>query len=203
MLVCPGSESFLMQKNFCHRLLLLMLFAAPIHAQTAVDLQGHPVQLLAHADTRLVVLFFVASDCPISNRYIPEMQRIHNEFSAQHVAFWWVFPNPSDTPAIVSAHQREYSIEGETILDTAQSLVHLAHATATPEAALFRVDHQQLIPLYRGRIDDRYLAFGKERPHPAHHDLEDAITTALNGRPIAHAVTPPVGCSIVPVTSVQ
>ncbi len=190
-------------RNLCSCLLFFTLSGAPITAQLGMDLHGQPIPQLAQQDTHLVVLFFLASDCPISNRYIPEMDRIRSEFAARHVAFWWVFPNPGDTAAVVSAHEREYSMQGNTVLDTKQTLVQSAHASATPEAAVFRVENGNLSQLYRGRIDDRFLTLGTERQHPAHHDLEDAITEALEGRPIAHPVTRPVGCSIVPLAAMQ
>ena len=34
---------------------------------------------IAPAGTKAVVLFFAASDCPISNRYIPEIERLDGE----------------------------------------------------------------------------------------------------------------------------
>jgi hypothetical protein len=51
--------------------------------------------------------------------------------------------------------------------------------------------------VYRGRVDDRYLAIGREKPQPEHHDLELALTAALNGRIIPQPAGPPVGCSVV------
>jgi hypothetical protein len=190
-------------RNLCTCILFVTLILPRTQAQLGVDLHGQPVRELGQQDTRVVVLFFVASDCPVSNGYIPEMDRIRSEFAARHAAFWWVFPNPSDTAAVVSAHEREYSMRGDTILDTRQTLVHLAHASATPEASVFRVEKGSMAQLYHGRIDDRFLALGKERPHAAHHDLEDAIAAALDGQPIAHPITRPVGCSIVPLAAVS
>jgi len=190
-------------RNICRCILFFTLILPRTQAQLGVDLHGEPVQALTQPDTRLVVLFFVAGDCPVSNRYIPEMDRIRSEFVTRHAAFWWVFPNPSDTAAVVSAHEREYSMKGDTILDTRQTLVHLAHASVTPEAAVFRLENGRLVQVYRGRIDDRFLALGKERPHAAHHDLEDAIAAVLDGQPIAHPITRPVGCSIVPLAAVS
>ncbi len=41
-----------------------------------VDLHGKALHRLAPEGTRAVVLFFAASDCPISNRYVPEITRL-------------------------------------------------------------------------------------------------------------------------------
>src|SRR5580692_2751021 len=57
----------------------------------ATDLQGHEVDNLATSGTRAVVLIFAATDCPISNRYVPEIARLDHELASRGVAFWWVF----------------------------------------------------------------------------------------------------------------
>jgi len=168
----------------------------------ATDLQGRPVERLDSSGSKAVVLIFAATDCPISNRYIPEIARLQKEFGAQHVAFWWVFPNPEDTVAVVRRHELDYSIHAATIIDAKQDLVRMAHVSVTPEAAVFAVENGQLREAYHGRIDDLYFAFGRERPSATHHDLEDAISALLAGRPIASAGRAPVGCSIIPLTLV-
>jgi thiol-disulfide isomerase/thioredoxin len=185
------------------RIVLTGLFAvqlcqSAITAQTfGTDLKGRPVRDLAGTGTRYVVLMFAASDCPICNRYVPEIARLAHEYSSRGVRIWWVFPNPEDTLSVVAKHNQEFSIREQTVLDTQQTLVHLAHVTVTPEAAVFKIDEDGMHEIYSGRIDDRYLAIGKEKPQPDHHDLELALTAALNSQRIPQPVGPPVGCSVV------
>jgi hypothetical protein len=180
---------------------VLALFAVASKSQApadfGTDLHGHPIRELAGAGVRVVVLIFAASDCPISNRYVPEIARLTNEFSRQAVRFWWVYPNSGDTAPIVEKHNRDFSIDGESLLDSKQSLVALAHTTVTPESAVFVVAGGALHEVYHGRIDDRYLDIGKERPQAQHHDLETAISAAIAGKPVPQPGGPPVGCSIV------
>ena len=166
------------------------------------DPHGHPISTLAGPGARVVVLFFAASDCPIANRYVPEISRLTKEFAANppgtgDVRFWWVYPNPGDTAQVVAGHNRDYAITADTILDPRQSLVHLAHATVTPEVAVFLVEGRELHEVYHGRIDDRYISLGQERLHAEHHELEAAIVAALAGKPVPQPGGPPVGCSIV------
>jgi hypothetical protein len=169
----------------------------------AVDLQGRPVERLHSGGTKVVVLIFASTDCPISNRYIPEITRLQKKFGAQHVAFWWVFPNPEDTAAVVRKHELEYSMQAATIIDDEQDIVRMAHVSVTPEAAVFAVDNGQLRETYHGRIDDLYFAFGQARPTATHHDLEDAVKAVLAGHPTAQAAHGPVGCSIVPMAMAE
>lgn len=186
-----------------HSVFFTALTLASAHPSAATqpdfgtDLQGQPVHQLTRPGTRLVVLFFAATDCPISNRYVPEISRLTQEFAARGVHFEWVYPNPADTAPVVADHNRDFSITGDSLLDPHQTLVALAHATVTPEAAIFLVEGDQLREVYHGRIDDRYISLGQERPQPQRHDLEDAIAAALAGKPLPNPGGPPVGCSIV------
>lgn len=131
--------------------------------------------------------------------YIPEIHWLQSEFAANGVRFWFVYPNPEDDASVVRAHDREFSVTTSTALDTHQSLVQRAHVVAPPEAAVFVSDGSGLREVYHGRIDDRYLSFGHERPRVLHHDLEEAIRAVLAHRPVPPQGSDPVGCAIMPL----
>jgi hypothetical protein len=180
-------------------ILLLSCPAAALAAQPlGLDLNGRPIDRLAAPGSPAIVLFFAASDCPISNRYVPEIERLEREFTPAGVRFWWVYPNPDDTAEIVRHHQQQFDIHADVVLDNQQQLTALAHATITPEVAILVPAGTALREVYRGRIDDRYLSLGQERPSANRHDLEDALHALLANRPIPPPGGPPVGCSIVP-----
>ena len=179
---------------------LSLLLTPTIHAfagaplDFGVDLRGNPIRELAGPGVRVVVLIFAATDCPISNRYVPEIARLNKEFSSQGVRFWWVFPNLSDNADVVSQHNKDFAIHENSLLDISQATTHRANATITPEAAIFTADMREV---YHGRIDDRYLGIGQERPQASRHDLELAISAALAGKPVPQPGGPSIGCSIV------
>ena len=50
--------------------------------------------------------------------------------------------------------------------------------------------------VYRGRIDDRYVAFGKMRPAPTVRDLEQVLEAIIAGKEVKTKVTKAVGCFI-------
>jgi hypothetical protein len=164
------------------------------------DLNGQPITRLSTPGTEAIVLFFVASDCPISNRYFPEMQRIESKFSPQHVVFWFVYPNVGETSEAVRRHEAAYGAEGHILLDPHHNLVAFTHAKVTPESAVLvpqRVDTETLRTVYHGRIDDRYLEIGRERPAATQHDLERAIVDVLQHRFVRPPDGSAVGCGIV------
>jgi hypothetical protein len=78
-------------------LLGVCLLALATATMVAVDLDGRPVTL-ADPGSRAVVLFFAASDCPISNRYVPEMQRLARQVEPLGVRVWFVYSNPQIPP---------------------------------------------------------------------------------------------------------
>lgn len=166
-------------------------------ADFGTDLHGQPIRDLAGPGSRIVLLFFAGTDCPISNRYVPEIKRLTQKYGPKGVRFWWVYPNASDTAKVVADHNRDYAITGDTILDPKQSLVNRSRVTVTPEAAIFLIEGGELREIYHGRIDDRYLDIGQERPQPQHFDLETALFAALAGETVPQPGGPPVGCSIV------
>lgn len=153
-----------------------------------------PDPFASHARVR--VLLFVRTDCPITNRYAPELARIADEFKGRSVEFWLVYPDASETDRKIQEHIADYHFPGSPLHDPAHALVKRAHATVAPEAAVF--DSAGDLK-YHGRIDDRYIDIGKTRPAAQSHDLEDAIAAVLTGKSIAQPVTRAVGCSLADV----
>ncbi len=160
-----------------------------------LDLSGNPHDPFASAAHARVFLF-VRTDCPITNRYAPEIQRIAQEFTSRGVQFWLVYPDSSETPQAIEQHIAQYAFPGVPLRDPHHELVKRARVTVAPEAAVF--DSAGAL-MYRGRIDDRYVDFGKARAAPQTHDLEDAIAAVLAGRPVAKAETHAIGCSLADV----
>lgn len=158
----------------------------------AVDLDGKSVNPLQRNDGKLVVLLFVRTDCPISNRYAPEIQKLSSRFAA-HTAFYLVYPIKTETPEQIRQHLSDFGYHLEALRDPELALVHSSQVRVTPEAALFTGDGQLL---YHGRIDDRFEDFGRARPAPTTHELSDAIDAAIAGKNIATTSAPAVGCFI-------
>ena len=65
--------------------------------------------------------------------------------------------------------------------------------SVTPEAVVFLAGGKLI---YRGRIDNRYEELGRSRPVATTHELDDAITAAINGKMPAVTAARAVGCSL-------
>jgi thiol-disulfide isomerase/thioredoxin len=141
---------------------------------------------------KAVVLLFVRSDCPISNRYAPDLERIYEKYSPRGVDFRLVYPESGLTVSALAKHREEYGYTIPALLDTRHQYVKRAGAHITPEAAVFV--HGELI--YLGRIDDRYADIGKARREATRHDLEEVLGAIVAGKSIRRRETKAVGCTI-------
>lgn len=175
--------------------LTLSIGVAPAAAQpSALTLDDRRVEVLSpRAGLGATVLIFTATDCPISNRYAPEVKRLHERFAASGVRFVLVYANPHDRPDAIREHVAKFAYPPamDVVRDPAHELVAFAHATTSPEAVVFdAIGHA----VYRGRIDDRFASVGVDRQTATRRDLFDALTAIVEGRPVATPVTPAVGC---------
>lgn len=140
------------------------------------------------------VLLFVSSDCPVSNGYAPEIQRICDAGRGRGVTCTLVYEDTSiDAPA-VRAHLDQYRFRNlAAVIDRDRALAKRVKATVTPEAVV--VARGGAVK-YRGRIDDQYIALGKPRQVVTSHDLRDAIDAVAGGHPVVHPETQAFGCFI-------
>jgi hypothetical protein len=161
-----------------------------------VDLAGRPVNPFAKGNkVSANVFLFVAVDCPISNKYAPELKRLVNEFEPKGVLFWFVYTDPDITPESIRKHAQEFGLSGRMIYDRKLVLARKSRAEVTPEAALFSPSGDIL---YHGRIDDRFPVLGKERLQATDRTLATAITSFLAGRSLPVSEAKAVGCRIPP-----
>lgn len=173
-------------------LLLATTSASATGPTRVLDLDGRAVNpLVPDARTVATVLVFATTDCPISNRYAPDIQRLAARFERQGIRFVLVYPVGTDTPAIVREHLKKFSYAIPAVRDTAQELVKHTGVSVSPEVAV--LDPRARV-VYRGRIDDRYVDFGKDRPVPTQRDLERTLDAVVAGTAIAVRETRAVGC---------
>lgn len=159
----------------------------------AKDLNGvsHTFFSETNASARAVVFIFVLPDCPVCNSYAPELKRLRRAFP--QIEFYLVYADPDVAAADARQHSKDYDFGFPGLLDPTHQLVHTFGATRAPEAAVFSPNGKLL---YRGRIDDRYVTYGKRRDHPQRRDLQNALRDILKNKPARWPDEPPIGCYI-------
>ena len=145
----------------------------------------------AGAAERPLVLIFTRTDCPIANRYAPELRRLFSVYSAK-ADFRLIYVEPEITDQQMERHRSEYSLTIPAINDRDRKYVHVAAATVTPEAAVFVGGRL----VYRGRIDDQFAGFGVARREPYRHDLDEVLAAIAAGKTPPLRETKAVGCAI-------
>ena len=175
-------------------LALLLVTAGPAVAWPVrvIDLAGKSVNPLALPAGRVAtVLVFTTTDCPISNRYAPEIQGLAARFAKQGIGFTLVYPVGTATTAVIRDHLKQYGYPMAAVRDSAQELVRHTGVQVTPEVAVIGAGGRVL---YKGRIDDRYIELGKDRLQPTDRTLERALDAIVQGKPVAVRETRAVGC---------
>jgi peroxiredoxin len=142
---------------------------------------------------KAILLFFVTIDCPVANSYVPEMNRIRDDYAGRGVVVWAVQADTTVPSPKVVDYAKEYRYGFPLVIDPQQSLVKLTGAAVTPEAVVLSPEGQVL---YHGRIDNRVEDFGKQRPQATVHDVRDALDAVLAGKSVEHPSTRSIGCAI-------
>jgi hypothetical protein len=123
------------------------------------------------------VFVFARTDCPAVNRTAPELTRLAKEFQGRHVAFYLVYPDPNENKRALENHMAAFGFPGIPMRDPDHVLENRSHATVASEAAVF--DPAGNLK-YHGRVDE----------------LEAAITSVLEGKPVIHPETRAMGCPL-------
>lgn len=169
-------------------------------------LDGRTMQLLGPS-ARASALFFIATDCPISNWYAPTIQQVCREYAARGVGCALVYedvdlgasPKPLDDTVRTHLEEYRYGPTFPAAVDRTRAVATRANATITPSVVL--VDRAGEVR-YRGRIDNAYADLGRPRQKVTSHELRDALEAVTAGRRVAVPHTEAVGCYIVDPASI-
>lgn len=176
-------------------MVVVCLTSSPLTSSSqsfATDLEGKPFDPFHAAQGKVVVLIFVRTDCPVSNRYTPTIQQLSAK-DADKAIFFLVYPSKKETADSIRKHDRDFGYTLATLRDPQHLLVKQSQAQITPEAAVFDAGRRLV---YHGRIDNLYEDFGHSRKSATTHELADAIEAAIAGRTLSGNATPAVGCYI-------
>ncbi len=157
------------------------------------DVSGKPYRLPGPGECQVQVIIFVSHDCPIANAYAPEIKRLCEAFQDRGAAFCIVYAERDLALETARRHAQEYGYCCPVILDPELKLARRLGATKVPEAVVLSPRGDLL---YQGRIDDRYVDYGKRRPVVRSHDLRNAVEAVLTGKPVANQRTEVIGCDI-------
>jgi hypothetical protein len=163
----------------------------PFHVQQAADVDGRVHELGGRRDVKATVLVFLGPECPISQRYVPELNRIAAEKGTNAIQFYGVISSPSLARTQAVTFVSEYAITFPVLFDDAGRLARWLRPTHMPEAFVLNQDGKTV---YHGRIDDWYESPGKPRAVVRNRELRDAISALQSGKAPRKSFVRPVGC---------
>lgn len=157
----------------------------------ATDLAGQTRRLGEAPPTKAVVFIFLGPECPISQRYVPKLNRLAAAQDTNAVEFFGVIAGQSMTRTQAVAFAKDYAIQFPVLFDDGLALARWLRPTHMPQAFVLKPDGDIV---YHGRIDDWYESPGKPRAAAQHHELRDALSAVLAGKSPPRIFAPPVGC---------
>ncbi len=163
---------------------------------TLDDFRGKSHALSDLEDKRLVVTYFMGTECPLAKLYGPRMEELYQQFSAQGVAFLGISSNVQDSITELAAHARSHGITFPLLKDLSNNVADQFGATRTPQ--VFVLDEKRQIR-YCGRIDSQYTfgsGVGLAQPQPKRRDLAIALEELLAGHNVSVPATEARGCLI-------
>jgi peroxiredoxin len=144
-------------------------------------------------EKRAVVLFFVMTDCPLANGYVPEMNRIRAEYGSRGVALYAIQTDNTIPDADVRKYVKDFGYTFPVLHDPKLTLARFTGATVSPQVAVLSPAGDVL---YLGRIDNKVEDISKPRYAATEPELRNALDAVLAGKAPKVARTRAVGCSI-------
>ena len=157
----------------------------------SLDLDGH-IHSLPATDRRTTVVIFLSPECPIARRAVPTLNALAKDWSEKSVSLVGVFSDPSLDRVAAAKFAGEFGVLFPIVLDPGGELARQFQPRRTPEAFVLTAAGAIV---YRGRIDDSFVAVGKANAVVKAHDLADAVGQSLAGQLVVNTVTEPVGCA--------
>jgi peroxiredoxin len=166
---------------------------------TATDSNGK-AETLSTFHGKYVVLEWHNNGCPYTQKHYTSgnMQSLQKEWTAKGVVWFTVISSAPGQQGYVTASQENaymgkvHASPTAALLDPEGKLGHLYDAKTTPQMVV--IDPSGKV-IYDGAIDNRAT------PDPsdvkgADNYLNDALSAAMSGKPVANAYTRPYGCSV-------
>jgi hypothetical protein len=139
---------------------------------------------------RVQVAVFLAFDCPISQKYIPTLNQLYNQYQGSQIEWLFIVPGKHNRQA-QQDFIREFGVQFNVQQDPKLLLVKSFGAMVTPEVIIRKKDI-----LYRGAIDNWFYELGQYRQTVTATYAADALKAIQLGNEPDIRETKAIGCPI-------
>ena len=119
---------------------------------------------------------------------IPEMEKIHKEYSEKGITFIGINSNKEETVEEIKEHAKKNNLSFIILKDFRNIIADKFKASFTPEVYVLNSDFELL---YHGRIDD-----SRKIKNVKSEDLRKALDEILAGKEVSVKNTKAFGCTI-------
>lgn len=154
-----------------------------------LDVDGNEIRA---AESKTIVLFFLSTDCPLSESYLTQIKEFQDTYSKEQFFFCQVYPgnflNSKDLKSFLS----KYKIAMPVAYDSENKLCVKLNAKATPQVVVLSGD----AILYSGQIDNRASDLQFKKLNATSFYLRDVLDAISKGQQPSVKFTEPIGCII-------
>lgn len=192
-----GRKDGSMAKRLLAFLVVGVLLSSLLHADdtkkkvgdfTLEDYNGVKHSLAEHKSSKVIVLMFIATQCPVSNAYNERMAGLHKDYASKGVAFIGINANKQEGSEEVKNHAKEHGFVFPILKDWNNVVADKLGASVTPEIYVL---NSVFDILYHGRIDD-----SQRENRVTSKDLRVALDSILAGKKVPVVETKAFGCTI-------
>ncbi len=161
------------------------------------SLEGRTVSLSDFSNQKGVIVIFTCNHCPFSKAYEDRIGALHSQFAGQGYPVLAI--NPSDPKSYEEDRYERLREQANAkgyaysyLLDDSQAIARAFGASRTPQVYVLKNNGGKFTVQYLGALDDN----PQDPANVSKHYVEYAVSNLLAGKPVAPAITKPVGCVI-------
>ena len=155
---------------------------------TLTDYEGNNHSLSDYTESKVIVIMFIATKCPVSNDYNSRMEEIFNEYKDKEVSFLGINSNKSEDVSEIENHAKDNWLTFTILKDEKNIIADKFEASYTPEIYVLSNNFELL---YHGRIDN-----SRRESVVSSSDLKNALDEILAGKEVSNPETQAFGCTI-------
>lgn len=165
---------------------------SPVGDFALQDYRGKSHRLSDYEDSKVVVLAFLGTECPLVKLYGPKLEQVSQKYQSRGVTILGINANRQDSISNIAAYARRQQITFPILKDVGNTLADAVQADRTPSVIVLNAAREIV---YRGRIDDQ-CGVGYAQEAARHTYLLDAIKAALVNKSPAVKSVAAEGCLI-------
>ena len=142
---------------------------------------------------KVCVFIFLDVECPISQYYTQNLQKLFVKYQMANIVFFTIFPTKYTHKAEIEFFNKKYELTIPSILDKFQNITKKLNATVTPEVFVLNKGGQIVDS---GCIDNSFFALGKRNLTPKKLYLEQTLELLINNKVPQKSHVEAIGCEI-------